>query len=230
MSSKKKTRIASRETFGGCACELPESDLPTNSDVACYFYFVSLTETDYISQLQLVQEKLVSIWYKMNSRLPLLGKKNLYNKLTFFLDRVKEFNKKRLKAAASKLLLLNKDRLFDISACTCDLPTVSCNAQTIRCVEENCDVEHIACDCPLPSRVPVEERLYMRDQRRKSGTRGSFQLGPVDRQALSMEKALEAARQRKLSKPPRKTGQRLQQVIANTSFEVCKKFCILDFF
>jgi hypothetical protein len=220
MALKKRTRSMSGDKFGGCACDLPESDLPTYSDIACYFYFVSLNEKEFLCQMQLVQDKLISVWSTINPRVPLLDKKCLYNKMKYFLDNVKDFNRKTLKASRKKVLELQKDRLFDISACTCELPTAPCNSLAIKCSVENCNVQHIACECAGPKRVPDEDRLYMRDQRAKKGTRGSYQLGPVDRKAVSKEKALEAARQQKSSRLPRRRGQRHKQVKVNPTFEV----------
>jgi hypothetical protein len=69
--------------------------------------------------------------------------------------------------------------------------------------------------------VPVEEREYIRDQRLKTGTRGSFQLGPVDRSAAAKEKAREAAKLKKLAKTPLRKGQHLEEVAAIPVFEVC---------
>jgi hypothetical protein len=221
MASSRKRRSSTADKYGGSACELPDSDLPTNVDIARYFYFVSLSESDYNTQIHLVERRLMAVWTKCNPRLPLLEKKVVFNRLKKFTDKVKSYNQKYMKPASKKVFIAKKDNLFDISACICELPIVPCSSKYIRCTVLNCQTEHIACECPPELRVPVEEREYMRDQRSKTGTRGNFQLGPVDRITAVRDKAKEASKQQRQNKPPPLRDQHLEEVAATPVFEVC---------
>jgi hypothetical protein len=223
---KLKTRATSEERYGGSPCALPESDLPTNSDVARYFYLVCTSEKDYATQLRLVMNKVVEVWENCNPAMPLREKKNISVKLKTFIDNVKSFNRKGIKAPQRKHLSDNKDKLFDIAACSCKLPIVPCSSVSVKCTEEDCDVEHIVCECPPGRKVPIEERAYMRDQRAKIGTRGSFQLGPKDRLAAAKESARQKRKGKSLMRPP---PQRMDEVLVNPEFEVCV-LCLYSFF
>ena len=219
MGPKVKTRAVSGDKFGGSATDLPESDFPTHKDIARYFYNVSLSESDYATQISLVVEKLIDLWRKCNSRLPLLEKTEIFRRLKHFLDNVKSYNRKHLKAPAKAILFKYMDKLFDVSACRCELPIAPCAARSIRCAVVNCQSVHIACVCLPQLRVPVEEREYLRDQRSKTGTKGTLQIGPVDRRALAVEKAnraKEIARQKR----PHVHRQRHHQITAKPVFEV----------
>lgn len=222
MMAKARTRIASGEKFGGSPSDLSESDLPTNADIARYFYFVCCTETDYITQLHLVQSRLLEIWEKCNPRLPLRNNKAIQLKIKGLLDSVKSYNQKRLKPQAKKYLISKKDKLFDISACSCPLPVVSCDV--VHCAEDNCRLRHIVCQCPRKFKIPVEDREYMRDQREKSGTIGKYQMRGRDRKGAALEKAkqkrAEAKKGRTARLEAKKQGQYLDEVVINPVFEV----------
>jgi hypothetical protein len=222
MPPKKKTRSASGETFGGSPCQLPTSDLPTNGDVARYFYLLKDHESDFSSQISLIENELRQIWANCNPRLPVIQKTSVHVKLRRFLDKVRLFDrKKNLKAAAQKVLVAKKDKLFDISACSCDLETFPCDSPLVRCSTVNCQTAHIICVCPPEHRIPAEERKYLRDQRAKTGTKGSYQMGSVDRLAAARDKA----RQKKEPRSGRRS-QHLDEILANTnvSIEVCVAF------
>jgi hypothetical protein len=105
------------KTFGGGACRLPTSDLPTYGDVARYFYILRDHEPDYSSQISLIVNGLKECWAMCNPRLPVIQDASMHTKLKRFLDSVRLYDwKKNLKAAAQKVLLAIRDKLFDISA------------------------------------------------------------------------------------------------------------------
>lgn len=217
--AKPKTRGAtSGDTYGGSPSELPESDLPTNSDVARYYYHVCLSENDFATQLRLVMNKVVEVWENCNPVMPLKEKKNIYSKVKSFIDNVKAFNRKGIKSAQRKNLSEKKDKLFDIGACSCQLPIVPCSSASVKCTEANCEVQHIVCECPPARKVPLEERPYMRDQRAKTGTRGSFQMRHKDRRAAAKARAKQERKNRSMLLPH---PQRLDEVFINPEFEVC---------
>ena len=82
------------------------------------------------------------------------------------------------------------EKLFDISLCSCNLPIVPCSDKDVKCSVPDCQKSHIVCKCHAERKVPLEDRLYLRDQRLKTGPKGSFQLGPVDRYAAKKMKRI----------------------------------------
>jgi hypothetical protein len=144
LKAKPKTRGAtSADTYGRSPSELPESDLPTDSDVARYYYHVCLSENDLATQLRLAMNRVVEVWENCNPVMPLKEKKNIYSKVKSFIDNVKAFNWKSIKSAQRKNLSEKKDKLFDIGACSCQLPIVPCSSASVKCTEANCEVQHI---------------------------------------------------------------------------------------
>lgn len=220
MGPKKK--VFRGEKFGGAPTDLPTTDLPTNSDVARYFYLLCSHEKDYKAQIDLLQKKLHKVWSKCNTRLPLIDEKSLYVKIKRFLDKVKQLNAGKLSASLTSNVHKTEDKLFDIAACNCSLQTHPCDSKSVRCSIENCKKEHIICECPSDRRIPAEERAYMRDQRTKKGTRGTFQMGTkVKSPAVKKLASTSGLHGRTIR--PRKRIQHLEQIIVNPdmSFEVC---------
>ena len=163
------------EKYGGSPRELSGSDLPTYADVARYFYAVSEKIKYFASQLRIVTARVVKVWKKCKPHLPRIQEGAVYMELKRFLLFVKNFNKKQANHYNFKRCKYKQEKLFDISACSCDLPVVTCD--TVYCAGVNCQEEHILCYCDDHSRVPEEERAYLRSQR----ARGTIQLVPVDR-------------------------------------------------
>jgi hypothetical protein len=192
-----KSRSKSEVLYGGEPKELPESDLPTYSDVARYVYLVSASEFEVKGQLEIVAAKLVEIWQKCNPLLPLQSELSIYVKLKRFMDQVKTANRKQKGGKqAHSFVESKKEHLFDISACSCKLPIVPCDDRLVHCkaAPGHCDTQHIVCECPQEKKVPAAEREYLRDQRSKIGTKSKFQIGPVDRAAAAKQAAKEARR------------------------------------
>ena len=50
-----------------------------------------------------------------------------------------------------------KDKLFDISACSFDLPIVACDHNRVHCRQANCVEDHFICECAPDKRVPRED-------------------------------------------------------------------------
>jgi hypothetical protein len=224
MPPKRKTRSVSGDKYAGGPCDLPDSDLPTHGDVVRHFYFVSITEKDYLTQIHLVEEKIIQVWQKCNPRLPLRQKKKIYDKLKGFLDSVKCFDQKKLKLQARKYLLSQKDKLFDIAACCCSLPVVTCDNPSVKCKANSCASTHILCKCPLESKIPAEDREYMRDQRQKTGTRGAFQMRGRDMLAAAQDRAKQQRAATKMERMAQNKQQvrheHLDQVVVNPHIEV----------
>jgi len=190
----KPTRGKTSQNYGGVFADLPTTVLPTYGDVARCYYFVRNAEKHKPTQIKIIQDKIENVWQQCNPALPLMQKKSLTRKLTLFITRVKDFDIKNLKAAAKKPLLAVKEKLFDISACTCQLPILECKSKLVFCNAEEgtCNKIHINCECAPEKRVPVEEREYLRDQRMKTGTFGGrFQFGGRDLAAVQREERRE---------------------------------------
>jgi hypothetical protein len=216
MASKKRTRSASGNKYIRAPSDLPESDLPTHSDIASYFSLICASEKDFNTQIKLVRKKLVEVWCKCNPRLPLLNLKRIFEKLKTFLTKVKSYDHKSLKLQARQHLLSLKDKLFDISACSCTLPIVDCDNRSVQCKVENCTVTHILCQCPSGCKVPDIEREYLRDQRSKVGTKGQFQMRGRDLAAAAQERA----RQQREEEKEHRRQEHLEEIIVTPDIEV----------
>jgi hypothetical protein len=149
--------------------------------------------------------------------------KVIRRKLKLYLDKVKALNFRKLKAAQREPLFAIKDKLFDIAACCCQLPALPCHSKYVFCNEENCTKQHLVCECPLQQKVPMEERAYLKDQRSKVGTKGAFQMGPVDRAAATKQARVEERREQKSDRQRNESLEKIE-VNLNVSFEVKKNF------
>ena len=84
----------------------------------------------------------------------------------------------------------------------------------------HCQIQHIICTCPPNKKVPVEEREYLRDQRAKKGSKGSFQLGPIDKAAVKRDKRTPAEAER-LQKQTQKQQEVDVVTCVPTSHNIC---------
>jgi hypothetical protein len=112
------------------------------------------------------------------------------------LQEIKGINRKSLCKVQEQNLEEKLDKLFDISACICKLPSRPCDDNAVKCKKENCQTQHIICTCSPSKKVPLEEREYLRDQRAKTTPKGSFQLGSVDKAAVKRDKRVETEAER----------------------------------
>ena len=202
MGRKRKniaTRSIHEKKFCGMPSPLEKTEPPTTRQVIQYSYFLKnsqpcLKEYDIA---KVIADDVIEIWKAVNPRLPLYDKYyivKLVNKACF--KKAKKINWKSLASAQALHLERKLDRLFDISACKCDLPIQPCDANAVKCTKENCNNQHIVCLCPQQIKVPLEERQYLKDQREKIGPKGSFQLGPVDMTAVKRDQKAADAKER----------------------------------
>ena len=171
------------EKFGGAPQNLSLSDLPTFGDLARCFWKAFETETHFKDQVIYVENQLLNVWERCSRVMPLVPKKCIHTRLTRFLDNVKTTS---LPKKSSRKLLddleLVRQKLFDIAACTCQLPIAACDDARVKCSVDSCAEMHILCLCEDAKKVPVEERTYLKDQRSKIGTfGGSMQMAGPDR-------------------------------------------------
>ena len=186
-----------KKVCGGKPSPLPETEPSTRGQIVNCYYFLKYSK-QLSKDMEIVKEievKLREIWSRVNPRLPLLENSYVIQRLKTLIEKAKGANSKKLKVKKLGIFEKSLDTLFDISACTCDLPTRPCKDPSVNCTTANCNQEHIVCLCDASKRVPIEDRLYLRDQRAKVGPKGSFQLGPVD-------KVTERREQKKLERQP----------------------------
>ena len=169
---KKKILLTKVEKYGGSPRELSGSDLPTYADVARCFYAVSEKVKNFNNKLCKVRERVVKVWKKCKPHLPRIQEGAIYMELKRFLIFVRNFNRKQPKRRLNKYKM---EKLFDISACSCDLPVVTC--ASVHSTGVNCQKKHILCYCEAEHRVPEEERAFLRSQR----AQGTIQMDPVNR-------------------------------------------------
>ena len=127
------------------------ADLLTIRQVIQFFYYTENNNQYMFKQnlLEKVENSLTTLWNKVNPRLPLLQRNSILRKLRNLFERVKSINRGRNKSKSKEYQDLILDKLFDISSCTCDLTTVSCNDRDVKCSIINCQVEHILCFCKI---------------------------------------------------------------------------------
>ncbi|XP_065645679.1 uncharacterized protein LOC136076138 [Hydra vulgaris] len=181
FSNKRKTRNCTKSKFGGSPNPLANTEPPTNRQIIQDFYFLNTYPSYCFSVIvKLIAEKVIMIWKKVNTRLPLMSTYCVEKKVGVLLNISRLINRRKCKVLTEKNTSKKLDRLFDISSCTCDLKVVLCNDKNIKCSQDNCPNTHILCTYSPDKKFPVEERLYLKNQRDKSGPKGSFQLGSVD--------------------------------------------------
>ena len=149
MPAKRKVTRQS-EKFGGSPADLPTSDLPTYQG-----FIYKLKDTDCLKDkqdiLKIVSQELKKIWIKCNPRLILLNEKSIYVKLLRFYDNVIIWNSNKIKPLTRKLMTKDKNKLFDILACSCSLPVLDCSDSYIKC--PGCPNMHIYCRYDIQFKV-----------------------------------------------------------------------------
>ena len=88
----------------------------------------------------------------------------------------------------------------------------------MKCLDLNCQKQHIVCLCTEKNKCSIEEREYFRDQRSKIGPRGSSQLGPTDKKAAKRQK-LSATKIRQYDAYDKKQQLQEESVLATVSSE-----------
>ena len=130
---KPKKKLRSIVRYGGKQSELPVAELPTNRQIIQYYYHLKdqdLEAKPIYDYAKLITEKLVALWRRVNPRLGLIAR--IDNKVKILLDVAYKANFK-YKCTKKKTVTENLDRLFDISSCSCDLPTVPCDDTRVKC-------------------------------------------------------------------------------------------------
>lgn len=153
----KKTRQYTQEKWAGTPTDLPVSTFPSYSDIARYYYLicedVNIKQADYVDN---ITKAVIDRWQTACPTLPLRTWKSIRNKVTDLKKNVNLRNGNRKKKRQTGLEA-NKDLLFDIAACTCDLPILPCNDRLINCKDAKsdagCNKKHIHCSCKKEAKV-----------------------------------------------------------------------------
>ena len=120
-----RTRNKSSSLYGGSGSDLHEREPCTWREMITYFYFLKLQNenaSDY-HICELINEKIKSVWQLVNSALPLLSDNAVVTRIFNTITKVNGINRKKGSTLAWKKHLNPKlDKLFDISACLCELP------------------------------------------------------------------------------------------------------------
>ena len=124
--------------YAGLPSELPTSDLPTYRQVVQYSYLLekTLCDSSNISSPNIVSKvasDLMNLWSAVNPRLPMIHEKSLHTKISrLFLKVITAEKKCKDKENSKKYLDCKFEKLFDLSACDCGLPVLTCNDRLER--------------------------------------------------------------------------------------------------
>ena len=160
MNRKRKptvlTRSDSGKKFGGQPSPLNETDPPCLRQVIQYSYFLQNSHPDLKDYdiAKIITKDVIKIWKSVNPRLLLYEEYyvvKLVDRVCF--KKAKDINRKRLSKLQEQNLEEKLDKLFDISACTCNLPIRPCDDKVVKCHKENCQTQHIICTCPPSKKV-----------------------------------------------------------------------------
>ena len=125
---RKKT---ARDRFGFPPSDLPVGYLPGKEEVAAYFFKIQNEnpKCSMSENVDIVYQKLIEMWARVNVNLPLLSEKVVKFKITKYIQKVRDFNHaKNLSVKQRTTMQTERGYLFDIAACNCDLPQADCNS------------------------------------------------------------------------------------------------------
>ena len=100
-----------------------------------------------------VAGQLIEKWQKVNPKLVLLLEDSVVLKVERVFKTAKDINNKKATTKVKKQLDKKLNKLFDIAACECDLPEVSC--KEAKCKTTNCTANHILCLCDVSKKVRI---------------------------------------------------------------------------
>lgn len=100
---------------------------------------------------------------------------------------MKNISRKHGKAQVKKNLDGKLDRVFDISACTCDFEIKSYSNRIVNCKIEYWEQLHIICICFTNAKVSIEDKAYLQNQRIKTEPKGACQLSSIDKAAIKRD-------------------------------------------
>ena len=133
---KRKKTLRSEILYAGKPSDLPVSDLPTYRQIIQFYHQIKAQNSDVNKPVYFysreIEINLISLWTRVNPRLVLLT--NIEKKIRSVITTVTVIKRKSKGFRQKKSSLDNNlDKLFDISACRCGLPTIPCDDKRIKC-------------------------------------------------------------------------------------------------
>ena len=186
---QKRSRNPSITSILGDSRELLMSELPTLRQ--CLQFALLLDERSEqqlkkSEKLHQVAEKVHQIWSSVNPLMPLSPVKSMKTLLTRKWDKLLTMSRLTYSEPKRDEFISKLDTLFDICKCKCLIT----KCDDAGC--QGCDVKvHISCTCPVDSKIPVSELLFMYHQRQKTGPISEMQIGPVDSKEVGRYKKLQ---------------------------------------
>ena len=130
MSSLPRTRHKSDSKYGGAPSELPTAHLPSNGEIASYFYLLSSRSAKTDDIICILVTDIQAKWANVNRDLPLKDDLKIRTKTRRLIENIKAYNsRKKMKKAQREDFESKKDLLFDIAACSCELPLLPCSSR-----------------------------------------------------------------------------------------------------
>jgi len=189
FTRNKELRSSFKKLYGGKSAELNETRPCTYEELIQYYYHLRSSSNCGVKQtIRTMSAKVRGIWFKISSQLPVIADKSIENKVARLIEAVNKVNSHR----TSNTIQLDEKlhQIFDIARCHCNLDSHPCGHSSVKCKKENCSDDHIVCSCPTDSKVPVEERAYLRDQRSRNGGVGMYQMSTLIAKKPLKEKKL----------------------------------------
>ena len=135
-----KERLVTGKSFSskyaGAPCDLDTREPCTLREMINYYYYIKEhnPKLKLYEICKIINEKVKHVWSLVNSSLPLQSDKTVLNKISREITKVININVKKAKCLVwKKNLDPILDRLFDISACVCELPAKrQCNDRYLK--------------------------------------------------------------------------------------------------
>lgn len=148
----------------GGPSDLPAGTLPTYKNIAQLYMKLSAgvnvrtLPAEVNSITQEIVDQVIKKWNDANPRIPLFKHYVIYSKVKRLIDVIRRGgNSKRAKNNEVKWSESNKDKLFNITFCQCELPLLECKDRRINCRKNPCHLKHYHCTCDLPSEQKVSK-------------------------------------------------------------------------
>ena len=166
--NKDEKRNGSCEKYESCGRDISDlNDLPTYGQIAQHLIFLkAFSSKGYNDEdklkYNLCAKVVMDIWSRIKPDVQLRDESSICKKIIKFRKDLVLFNGKRMTMVRKRNMTDNKDRLFDISACYCTLPMVSC--EKFNCIDEDCTTLHFDCECKIDpeKKIPNEETSLSR--------------------------------------------------------------------
>lgn len=172
LVANRVSRSTTEDPIFGYPSPLPETVLPTYTDVGKAILYIQKTKTEgetaclqipLAEILRTVCSDIEELWKKAS--VPTVSTKTITDKLKILWEQRRKVqsmrDEKKRNAAFEKQRAEWSKALFDVARCKCSF--LDCAG--IKCVQENCTNIHILCSCPCGSKIPQQELLFVSDQR-----------------------------------------------------------------